>query len=692
MLRKYLLAILLISTGVIASYAKTPTKVACIGNSITYGLKLEDRDTQSYPSQLQQMLGSDYQVANFGRSGATLLRHGHNPYMASEEFAEALAFAPDIAVIHLGINDTDPRNWPNYRDEFVPDYLALIDTLRSVNPDVRILMAQLTPISHRHPRFKSGTRDWRDMIQALIPEIASLADAQVIDFEKPLLAYPHLIPDGIHPNAEGAARLAETVYKAITGNYGGLRMAEIYSDGMVLPHGRTFTIRGEADANVPVDVTIGKQHLRTTSDQNGDWSVDVEPLAAGGPYKMVVTDGKSKLKYNDVLAGEVWLCSGQSNMAFMVKESDTADQDKATADDSMLRLFDMKPVCQTNNVKWPETVLDSINNLQYYRPARWEKAHSGSVADFSAIGYHFGRTLRDSLNIPVGLICNAIGGSPTESWIDRKTLEHEFTDILYDWSKNDFVQPWVRERGTKNISLSENPLQRHPYQPAYLFESGIIPLEKYPISGIAWYQGESNANNIEVHEALFRLLADSWRREWDSSTLPICFVQLSSLNRPSWPWFRDSQRRLADSIPHTYMAVSSDHGNRTDVHPRHKLAVGRRLALQALANVYHHNTVPSGPVPVKAESSDGSIAVTFDHAQGMTSADGGAIRTFEIAETDGLYVPASVKIQGNRIILSNPQIKHPKYVRYGWQPYTDANLVNSSGLPASTFRIQATHK
>ena len=147
----------------------------------------------------------------------------------------------------------------------------------------------------------------------------------------------------------------------------------------------------------------------------------------------------------------------------------------------------------------------------------------------------------------------------------------------------------------QNTARSSDPHQRHSYQPAYLFEAGIVPLERYPISGVAWYQGESNAQNIEIHERLFRLFTDSWRREWNSSALPICFVQLSGMNRPSWPWFRDSQRRLADSIPNTYMAVSSDHGNPTDVHPRHKRSIGIRLAHQALANVYHLDPFRSKP-------------------------------------------------------------------------------------------------
>ena len=689
MLRKYLLTAAIAIGATISSVAASPVKVACIGNSITYGQGIADRDSYSYPVQLQQMLGPGYEVANFGKPGATLLRKGHNPYTSNPEYKAALEFKPDIAVIHLGINDTDPRNWPNHRDEFLGDYLMLIDSLRAVNPDMRILIARLTPISDRHKRFKSGTRDWRDMIQLEIEKVAEVANVQLIDFEKPLLPYPNMLPDGLHPDAEGAGKLAKTAYSAITGDFGGLDMADIYSSGMVLPYGRPLTIQGAADAGSKIELKIAGQTHRAMTGTDGEWSIELQPLEAGGPYTMTVTDGKSHLNFTDVLAGEVWLCSGQSNMAFMLHEANSAKTDIPAATDNTLRLFDMKPYHQTNNVEWPETFVDSLNHLQYYKEARWIPSTPESAADFSAIGYYFGKMLRDSLNIPVGLICNAIGGSPLSAWIDRKTLEHDFPDILDNWESNDFVQGWVRGRGSKNVNLTNNPQRRHPYKPAYLFETGIAPLDQYPISGVAWYQGESNAHNIEAHEELFKLFVDSWRRNWQSPQLPICFVQLSGINRPSWPWFRDSQRRLADSIPGTYMAVSSDHGDSLDVHPRDKRPIGERLARQVLHHLYGRNVTPSGPVPIETVTSDGAIYITFDYADGLAGANGEPIRTFEIAEIDGLYSPATVTVSGPRIKLTAPGMEHPRFVRYGWQPFTRANLVNSDGLPASTFRMEA---
>ena len=197
-------------------------KVACIGNSVTYGYGLRNRDSASYPVQLQHLLEPGYNVKNFGVSGSTLLKNGHRPYYKTAAFAGALAFAPDIAVIHLGLNDTDPRDWPDHRDEFAPDYAWLIDTIRKANPAVQIYICRLTPIFHDHPRFKSGTRNWFWEIQALIPQIARANKTGLIDLHTPLYVHPELFSDALHPDETGAGIIAQTIYSRISGNYGGL--------------------------------------------------------------------------------------------------------------------------------------------------------------------------------------------------------------------------------------------------------------------------------------------------------------------------------------------------------------------------------------------------------------------------------------------------------------------------------------
>ena len=684
-MRKIVLSYLLVLCSLVA-VAQTLVRVACVGNSITYGAGIENRERDAYPAQLQRMLGEGYVVGNFGKSGATLLNKGHRPYIGQEEFQQALTFAGDVVVIHLGINDTDPRDWPNYRDYFVRDYLALIDSFRVVNPKARILVARMTPITYCHSRFESGTRDWHEQIQHAIERVAELAGAQLIDFHTPLYPYPFMLPDAVHPTAEGAGILAQTVCSAITGDYGGLRLPQVYSDNMVLQRDCPLEVRGTANAGEEVTVSIAGQKQRAKTGPDGQWCVRLKPMQAGGPHTLTVSAGKTRLHFSNVLVGEVWLCSGQSNMEFMLKEASTARMDIPQSGNNNIRLLDMKARWRTNPVEWEVSVLDSLNHLQYYKDSQWTVCTSVSAADFSAVAYYFGKMLQDSLHVPVGLICNAIGGSPTEAWVSRHALEFHLPVMFRNWTKND-PQNWIRARATLNVKKSTNKFQRHPYEPCYLYESGILPLDKFPVKGVIWYQGESNAPDYETHEKLFHLLVDSWRKNWENPELPFYYVQLSSMDRPSWPWLRDSQRRLLKEIPYTGMAVSSDQGDSLDVHPKNKKPVGERLARQALNRTYGMKAVvPSGPLFRSAEFRKGAAYVSFDFADGMSSSDGKALRTFEVAETEGLFYPAKAEIVGDRIKVYSDQVKHPRYVRYGWQPFTRANLVNAQGLPASTFR------
>ena len=687
-MKKSFIIYLFLTLSVVLYAQQHRIKVACIGNSITYGYGLPDRVTQSYPVQLQKMLGESYQVENFGKSGATLLNKGHRPYMQQDEYHRAIDFAGDIVVIHLGINDTDPRDWPDYRDFFVKDYIALIDSFRVANPEARIMIARLTPIADRHPRFLSGTRDWHGEIQLAIENVARYAGVQLIDFHKPLYPYPFMLTDAVHPDPEGAFVLAQTVYSAITGDYGGLKMPLLYTDNMVLQREVPLTIQGTANAGDQVTVSIADRQMKTKVGPNGKWSVTLPPLKAGEPYTLKISTNQKVLQYHNVLAGEVWLCSGQSNMEFMLKQASTARLDIPRAADQELRLYDMKARWRTNAVEWETTVLDSLNHLQYYKDTEWKECAPETVSDFSAIAYYFGKMLRDSLKVPVGLICNAVGGSPTEAWIDRTSLEYHFPAILKDWTQNDFIQEWVRGRAALNIKKSVNNRQRHPYEPFYLYESGIRPLEQYPIRGIIWYQGESNAHNWEAHEALFKLLVNAWRKNWNDDCLPFYYVQLSSLDRPSWPWFRDSQRRMLNEISDIGMAVSSDHGDSLDVHPTCKQPVGERLARWALNKTYLKDIVPSGPLFRGADVRGEKVYLSFDYGQGMRSSDGKSLRCFEVAEFEGIYYPATAEVVGEQVKVYSKEVRNPRYVRYGWQPFTRANLVNRAGLPASTFRAE----
>ncbi len=680
-------------------------RIACIGNSITYGTGLDNPEQDSYPTQLQQMLGTVYEVGRFGKPGATLLRHAFRPYVEQKEFHDAMQFLRNagttstIAVIHLGINDTDPRAWPNYRDEFIADYSALIDSVRKASPQVRILVARMTPLSDRHHRFLSGTRDWHAEIQHAIEQVAERKHCQLISFYEPLHHRPELFPDAIHPNREGYGIMAKVVYQAVTGNYGDLHLPHYFGSGMVLPRNREFQIQGTANAGSQVSLSLlmptGKTHgqakqkvirYKALTGNDGRWTITINPLPQGGPYTLEFSSDHQKIVLDDILAGELWLCSGQSNMEFQLQQCDTGQEDLPHSTNPDIRLLNLEARWRTDNVEWSSSALDSINRLHYFTTPDWQACSPQSAPRFSAIGYYFAKELQDSLHCPIGIINNAVGGSPAESWIDRTTLEYEFPEILRDWTHNDFIQDWVRGRAERNMGQNHQPLQRHPYQPCYLYEANIRELSHLPISGVIWYQGESNAHNKDAHARLFPLLVESWRKAWGNVQLPFYYVQLSSLNRPSWPWFRDSQRRLLATIPHSGMAVSSDIGDSLDVHFHTKRPLGHRLAVLALHNGYGFKSVmPSGPLFRSVEFKGSEAWVSFDYAEGLHASDGKALRTFEIAEYEGEYHPAHAKIVGNQVRLSAKGVRHPRFVRYAWQPFTRANLVNGDNLPASTF-------
>ena len=708
---KFLLSLfLLLST--LSATARKVVRVACVGNSITYGTGIANREHDAYPAQLQRMLGKDYVVGNFGKPGATLLRHGHRPYFQQTEFRDAMQFKGEIAVIHLGINDTDPRNWPNFRDEFVGDYVALMDSLRQANPKVRIILSRLTPIRYDHPRFDSGTELWRREISETIDRIAASQGVELIDFYQPLIAHPDWLSDGIHPDSRGAKALAETVDKGITGNYGGLQLSPLFSDGMVLQRGGCY-IQGLANAGANVVVSYdGKELGKAVTNNRGEWriwAVLSQPVERG---TLTIAAGREVKRFKDVAVGEVWLCSGQSNMAFKVKQAATAQQTLTQCNDNGLRLYNMSPRWETDNVSWDSTALAEVDQLRLFEARPWSAASPESVGDFSAVAYYMGKMLRDSLKVPVGIVCNAVGGTPTEAWVDRPVLEQHFSQIFRNWRGNDFVMDWVRGRAAKNVAL--RPEARHPYHPAYCYEAGMRPLEGYTFKGVTWYQGESNAHNATTYARLLRLLEESWTQRFtqtaqatarvseglDSMTPalrvqqlafakkhPFYLVQLSSIERPSWAWFRETQRSLAQEL-HLPLIVTSDKGLRHDVHPPYKAEVGERLARAVLHNDYGFAQSPLSPEVTAAHRAGSSVWLTLAAPMRLTTSDHQPMRTFEMAGVDERFYPAVAEVTaGGQIVLSSSAVPTPRYVRYGWQPFSEGNVVSSQGLPLSTFRL-----
>jgi sialate O-acetylesterase len=670
--------------------AQTPLiKVACIGDSVTAGYLLANPSTDSYPSQLQLMLGTNYNVVNFGYSGATLLKKGSKPYYKTKECADAISFRPDIAIIHLGLNDTDPRNWPNYKEDFDADYAWLLDTLKKQNPNIKLYICRMTPIFNEHPRFKSGTRDWFWEIQAHIEHIAKANQVGLIDLHEKLYARPDLFPDALHPVKEGAAILAKTVYGNITKDFGGLKLASVFTDNMVLQRNQPIEVYGTANGGDPVEVSFLEQKQIATTDVHGKWKVIFPAMSHGGPYQMTIQDKEKTILLKNILIGDVWFCSGQSNMAFPLQKSENGmDEVKKAIANSKLRLLNWKAIQETDDMAWDSVTLAKTNQLKFFSGS-WAVCDSTSAKDFSAIAYYFGQNIAHEENVPIGLIQVAVGGSPIESWIDRYTLEHDdkVVDVLTNWRKSDFMMPWVRERAEVNLKIATNPKQRHPYDPCYNFEAGVSTFTQFPIKGVLWYQGESNAHNVGLYEHLMPVMVQSWRKAWGVD-FPFYYVQLSSTDRPTWPEFREMQNRIQSQIPNSGMAVSMDYGDEKNVHPIKKKEVADRLACLALHYTYKKSIAANGPLALKAEQKKETIWISFASSKQLTTSDRKAVIGFELVTDKGQHIDAGATIVSNRVAIGIPKGVKITTVLYAWKPFTLANLVNEAGLPCSTFRLE----
>lgn len=499
-MKKYTFLLLAILLSTFSISAQQKIKVACIGNSVTYGYGHENPEVTSYPSQLAVMLGDDYEVGNFGKSGATLLRKGHRPYNEQDEFNKALEFVPDIAIIHLGLNDTDPRNWKYYKREFISDYVALIEAIENVNPDVEIYICRMSPIFHWHHRFKKGTRDWYWEIQETIENIAeNIAEVKLIDLQELLYHRPDLMPDALHPNPEGATLIAKRVYSAITGDFGGLSVPDIYSDNMVIQHNKPFVVKGTANVGSDISVRFNKKTIITQASDDGKWEVTFNaPQVDGKKHKLVIKTKDKTINFRNIVVGEVVLCSGN------IKSIDKVQQttDFIRNHDNDIRLYYMKApdasaITDINACELPAE--KAILNSHYlYFTTSWHELNQENIYFNNDALYEIGTKISDSLQMPVGLIYNAVEGAPIESFIDRKTLEWHpsLIEVLYEWRDADNTSDYL-----------------HPYEPAYLYQSGIKPLESLQINSVLWFEKSSDIDP-ESDSAKTSALIDSWKKVW----------------------------------------------------------------------------------------------------------------------------------------------------------------------------------
>ena len=486
--------------------------------------------------------------------------------------------------------------------------------------------------------------------------------------------------------------LAATALLALSA-HADVKLPALISDNMVLMQETAANVWGWADPQEEVTVKLASKTGRATAGADGKWKVAITGLTPGLAGDMTIS-GKNTLTVRNVAVGEVWVCSGQSNMEFALKSAQDAATEIASSHRPEIRMFTVSkaPAAEPK---------DDCTG-------KWEVSTPQTSPRFSAVGYFFGRRLADDLKVPIGLIHSSWGGTPAQHWTPADVLaaDPELQSSITTWEavKRNYpkakaaydvaIEKWKKEADA--AKAAGQPAARPPQpprgdpgglgSPGSLYNGMIAPLTPYAIRGAIWYQGEANAGNGRLYRKLFPALIVSWRERWGIPEFPFLFVQLANYDAHSnWPELREAQT-MTLALPHTGMAVAIDLGEGGNIHPKNKQEVGRRLALNALATVYHRQVAFASPLLLKVQPQDGKLRITMSHAEGLKTTDGAAPKGFAVAGDDRIFHSARAEIAGDHIIVQSPEEPNPVAVRYAWENNPEVNLVNGAGLPASPFR------
>lgn len=424
----------------------------------------------------------------------------------------------------------------------------------------------------------------------------------------------------------------------------------LFSEHAVLQQGVKAAVWGTTDQAEDVIVSFAGQKV-TTTPADGKWRVNLEPLAAGGPHVMTINQGATTVEIKDVLVGEVWICGGQSNMRWTLKQCDDGSEAIANSANDQLRLLTIP----RNGADTPQEDV----------AASWSVAGPQTSGDFSGVGYFFGRDLQKALGVPVGLISSNVGGTAAEQWMKQEDIDAH--PELKDMSK--------------------------PQGSSMHYNAMIAPLGPYAIKGVIWYQGESNAGRAYQYRTLLPAMIKNWRDTFGQGDFPFLIVQIAPyeaiVKEPSdsiWAEIRDAQFHVSQNVPRTALVVTTDVGDERDIHPRRKEPVGQRLALAARAVGYGEKIEHSGPIYESMTIDGDKITLRFKHVGAGLVANDGELTGFTIAGEDKKFHAAQAAIEGDTVVVSSEQVAKPVAVRYGWAAYPVVNLWNKDGLPASPFR------
>jgi sialate O-acetylesterase len=426
----------------------------------------------------------------------------------------------------------------------------------------------------------------------------------------------------------------------------------LFTDHMVLQRDKPVKVWGTAADSEKVKVAIGDRSAETTA-KNGKWQVELKALPASGPHTLTI-EGANKIELANVLVGEVWIASGQSNMQWSIRAAEEPEKITAEGNHPRIRLFTVK----RGGAAEPQENVEG----------RWVECSPQTVGDFSAVAYHFGAALHKQLDVPIGLISTNVGGTAAQRWTPKEVLES--------------AEELKKYADQKNASD--------------LYNAMIHPLLKFSIKGAIWYQGESNAGEANRYRALFPAMIKSWRDRWDQGDFPFLFVQLAPFmdiakepQESAWAELREAQLMTLSKSPHTAMAVITDVGDEKDIHPKPKKPVGERLALAARALGYGEKVEYSGPIFESLTTSGERAILRFKHSGEGLEARGEKLTGFTIAGEDKKFHIAEGKIEGDTVVVSSAEVAQPMAVRFGWANYPVVNLWNKNGLPASPFRTDS---
>jgi sialate O-acetylesterase len=476
-----------------------------------------------------------------------------------------------------------------------------------------------------------------------------------------------------------------------------ITLPALFGDHMVIQRNLPVHVWGRATPGEAVSVNFQSGNASATADPIGYWSVHLPALAAGGPFTLTVM-GANTITLRDVLVGDVWVASGQSNMELRLRDALNGPGEIAMSNYPKIRFL------QVANQTSPYP-LDNVNAGK-----GWMATSPDTSGSLSAVAYFFARELQAHTAVPIGLLSSSWGGTPQEAWVSMKTISADASlmPLFASWARmnEDVVAEKLRReiqlkawQDTVNQAKAEGKTPPgRPYKandsgewaPGGLFNAMIAPLAPFPIRGAIWYQGESNADadHVGIYGRLIESMIQDWRRAWGEGDFPFLLVQLPGFkNGGRWPEAREAQRK-ALSLANTGMAITIDLGEPNNIHPKNKQDVGKRLALVARGVADGEKIEYSGPLFRMAVPEGGSIRVSFDHIGSGLVAKDGALKTFEVAGADRRFKAAEAKVDGATVVVSSASITSPLYVRYGWSDFPDCNLYNSEGLPASPFQSE----